>query len=315
MGTLIGSISGRPWIGGLGVAAFAVLGLATIWPEPPPDSRLPFPTSRLSGRTSVRVATIQYAPQFANPIANRRQLVPLIREAAEGGARIVVVPEAAITGYIAEDRSENWQRSGRPIAGEWQGKDPLKYAETVPGRSTREWSTLADELDIYLTIPFIEKADDRFFNTVCLAGPDGEIHAHYRKIHPYPDTESSWATPGDRGLQCVDTEFGRLAIAVCYDIHFLPEKYEAEQPWTLLFPTAWVDDEHPAPWFWHEMPKKAEKHGFHIVAANWSVREPRPWRGFGFSGVMLDTGQVAATAKSLIGSEVVFADLPTAPRR
>ncbi len=136
--------------------------------------------------------------------------------------------------------------------------------------------------------------------------------AHYRKIHPYPPTEQSWATPGNLGLQCVETEFGKVALAICYDIHFLPREYDELEPWLLLFPTAWVADEHPAVWFLQEMPAKAKQHGFHIVVSNWSVRRQRQWRGYGFSEVIRSDGRVLSAARSLVGSEIIFADLPTA---
>ena len=42
------------------------------------------------------------------------------------------------------------------------------------------WGVCAEELQVYMTIPFVEEAkegeaESRFFNTVCLAGPSGEV--------------------------------------------------------------------------------------------------------------------------------------------
>lgn len=49
-----------------------------------------------------------------------------------------------------------------------------------------------------------------------------------------------------------------------------------------------------------------------MIGANWSVDEPQPWFGYGFSTIYAPTGKVIATARSLRGSEILYATLPTA---
>ena len=82
----------------------------------------------------------------------------------------------------------------------------------------------------------------RYFNSVCLVSPGGKIVAHYRKLTPWPYPEQSWATPGDLGVATYDTEYGRVGLAICYDIHTILEKYQPKKIWALLYPIAWVDD-------------------------------------------------------------------------
>jgi predicted amidohydrolase len=187
-------------------------------------------------------------------------------------------------------------------------------------------------LKIYLTIPLLERVGDvparspsdgsldaaaaeampKYFNSVCLASPDGKLVAHYRKLNPWPYPEKSWATPGDRGLQTYDTEYGRVGLAICFDIHTILEQYQGEKLWALLYPIAWVDDEHPAEWFWHKLPARVSQFHHYVIGANWSVDRPQRWRGFGFSTIISPEGQVLATAKSLYGSEILYADIKTA---
>jgi hypothetical protein len=50
------------------------------------------------------------------------------------------------------------------------------------------------------------------------------------------------------------------------------------------------------------------------VGANWSVDKKQKWRGYGFSEIISNEGKVVASAKSLYGSEIIYADLPTANR-
>ncbi len=294
---------------------------------------------------TVKVAAIQCSSDLGDVVANSAKLTELVRQAAAGGAKIVVLPEAAITGYISQDLAWNWHVPGRPIDRSFRGRDPAPIAQTVPGPATEHFCALAMELEIYLTIPLVERVDrpltrsaseitltrsaseastltrsvseesalpPAFFNTACLAAPDGRLVTHYRKLHPWPPVEQSWATPGDRGLAVFDTEYGRVGLAICFDIHTLLADYAAQRLWALLFPTAWVDDEHPAHWFHNRLPREAAKYRHHVIGANWSVDRPQRWRGYGFSTVISAEGQVLATAKSLVGSEIVFAELAVA---
>jgi predicted amidohydrolase len=73
-----------------------------------------------------------------------------------------------------------------------------------------------------------------------------------------------------------------------------------------------VSNEHPAQWFWHELPERVKPFGHYLIGANWSVDEPQPWRGFGFSTIISPAGEVVASAKHLFGSEIVYAEIKTA---
>jgi predicted amidohydrolase len=277
----------------------------------------------------VKVAAIQCSSNLGDVAGNRRKLSALVEEAAREGAKIIVLPETAVTGYLSQDLGTNWHLQGWPLAASFQGKDPRPFAEPVPGPSTRHFAALAKGLHVYLTVPLLEIADPavkaaaklgdkagvpRFFNTVCLMSPRGEMVAHYRKLTPWPHPEQSWATPGDRGIQVYDSEYGRMGLAICFDIHTILEKYQPRHIWALLYPIAWVDDNHPAEWFWHKLPARVAPFGHYVIGANWSVDQPQKWYGYGFSTVISPEGKVLASAKSLYGSEIVYATLKTATR-
>ena len=142
--------------------------------------------------------------------------------------------------------------------------------------------------------------------------PKGELVAHSRKLTPWPRPEQSWATPGDRGVQVYDTEYGRVGLAICFDIHTILEKYRPHHIWALLYPISWVDANHPADWFWHRLPERVAPFKHYVIGANWSVDRRQPWFGYGFSTVLGPDGKVIATAKSLYGSEIVYATIRTA---
>jgi predicted amidohydrolase len=271
---------------------------------------------------TVKVAAVQCSSDLGEVVNNRMKLTTLVREAARNGAKIVVLPEAAITGYLSQDLKTNWRVSGWPIAGAFAEKNPQGFAETVPGESTDHFAALAKELGVYITVPFVEveagpdgrpvERDPKYYNTVCLAAPNGKIVSHYRKLTPWPHPEQSWATPGDKGVATFDTEYGRVGLAICFDIHTILEKYRGHNLWALLYPIAWVDDEHPAEWFWHRLPARVAQFGHYVIGANWSVDAKQQWRGYGFSTIISPKGEVVATATSLYGSEIIYAEIPTA---
>jgi len=265
---------------------------------------------------TVRVAAVQCSSEFGDVAANTRKLTELVKQAAENGAKIVVLPEASITGYLSQDAKTNWLVAGRPIEKAYVGRDPAPVAEPVPGPSTRHFCQLAKDLKIYLTIPLVEvdftdgPEKPRYFNTLCLASPQGELVAHYRKLKPWAYAEKSWATDGNRGLQTFDTEYGRVGLAICFDIYTVVPQYQSKDLWTLLYPAAWADAEYPAEWFYHKLPARVKQLKHHLIAANWSVDGPQKWRGYGFSVIISREGKVVAAAKSVFGSDIVYADLP-----
>lgn len=272
---------------------------------------------------TVKVAAVQCPSDLGEIAANTRRLSKLVETAAASGAKFVVLPETAITGYLSQDLKTNWHLPGWPIEKQFASKDPRPFAQPVPGPATDHFCQLAKKLGIYLTIPLLEKLpagspDDnpdhpKLFNTVCLASPQGKLVAHYRKLTPWTHPEQSWAADGDRGVQTYDTEYGRVGLAICFDIHTILDKYQPHKIWALLYPIAWVDDDHPAEWFWHRLPERVKPFHHYLIGANWSVdQKPKNnWKGYGFSTILARDGRVIATAKSLFGEEIVYADLET----
>jgi len=271
---------------------------------------------------SVKVAAVQCSSDLGAVAANREKLTALVRQAAGEGAKIIVLPETSVTGYLSQDLKTNWHVPGLPLEKYYGGKDPVPFAEPVPGPSTTHFAALAKELQVYLTVPLLEveppkgpngkPAGARYFNTVCLVSPKGELVAHYRKLTPWPVPEKSWATRGDRGVQVYDTEYGRVGLAICFDIHTILEKYQPHHLWALLYPIAWVDENHPAEWFWHRLPKRVAPFQHYVVGANWSVDQKENWFGYGFSTILAPGGKVIDTARGLYGSQILYATIKTA---
>jgi predicted amidohydrolase len=261
---------------------------------------------------TVLVAAVQAQSVFGEPQRNRRHLGSHVRSAAVQGARIIVLPEAAITGYLTPDLKTTWQVDDRPTSRGLAGSDPSEAAETVPGPSTTYFAGLARQYGVYLTVPLVEidRRTGRFYNTLVLLGPRGEQLIHYRKRNPWPWAERSWATEGNLGNPVVDTRYGRLGVAICYDIHQQSAVLGREEIDFLLYSIAWVEGA-GSTWFEEQLPAIASRHDFHIIGSNWTVaaeHRESGWYGFGQSCVIDRGGSIVARMGHDEG--IVFADLP-----
>ena len=152
---------------------------------------------------SLTVSAIQFEPEFKNKERNIREIERLIRQSAQKGARLIVAPEMATTGYI------------------WNNIEEIKpYAEPIPGPTTQLMSDLARELNVYIAIglPEVDEKNDIYYNSAILTGPKGFIGS-YRKVHPYA-AEPLWAKNGDEGFKVFDTDIGRIGLVICMDLTF-----------------------------------------------------------------------------------------------
>src|SRR5690242_7787552 len=96
------------------------------------------------------VAAIQFEPKLGAKAGNMARLCALVAEAAGAGARVIVMPEMAVTGYCFRDRAE--------IA-------PL--VETVPGPATEAFGAIARRHGCYVAVGLAERdpASDLYYNT------------------------------------------------------------------------------------------------------------------------------------------------------
>ncbi|WP_118138077.1 carbon-nitrogen hydrolase family protein [Oceanicella sp. SM1341] len=154
-----------------------------------------------------------------DPLGNLPATEALLREAAAGGAELVLTPE--VTNIVSSSRAR-------------QQEVLCLEADDPTLARLRE---LAGELGIWLLIGSLAlrtgDADGRFANRSFLVGPDGGIRARYDKIHMFDVAleggesyrESVGYRPGS-ALACPETPWGLLGMTVCYDLRF-PALYRA----------------------------------------------------------------------------------------
>jgi len=254
----------------------------------------------------VRVAAVQFCSAFDHPEDNRQRLVPLVRQAAARGARIIVLPEACIPGYADLTHETYWTNSEADA----RHRHVRRVAEAEDGESVRTFGPLSRELGIYLTVPIIEKAGRRFYITALLLDPQGRVALRHRKQTLWDVAEGEWASEGGPEVEVLDTPYGRIGVMICRDMHSLPPLLSARHADIVLHCAAFY-----GPNF--ETFLRAEKFlhtiregGFHLVLANWTVPEEPWWQGYGMSRIIDREGRLCARARHDIGEEIVSADLP-----
>jgi predicted amidohydrolase len=180
-------------------------------------------------RDAVRVAVCQLAPVVGDLDGNRERALAAIDAAADAGARVVVLPELAASGYVFHDADE-----------------ARTLAEPPDGPTVSGWAGRAAARGLVVVGGFAEQAGDTLRNSAALVDATG-LRAVYRKVHLW-DRESLVFTPGDAPPAVVDTPHGRIGVIVCYDLDF-PEWVRAaalQGAELLCVPTNWPREPRPA---------------------------------------------------------------------
>jgi len=162
----------------------------------------------------VRAAAVQLNSTEDRP-RNLERADHLTREAAADGAQLVVLPEKfnVLGGHDALEA----------------GAEPLRGGPSV------SWAReTARELGIDLVAGSVAErrgGHDKLSNTSVHVGPDGELHAVYRKIHMFDVTvggqeyrESESEEPGDEIVLSELADGLPVGLSVCFDLRF-PELY------------------------------------------------------------------------------------------
>ena len=173
---------------------------------------------------SLRIACVQMEPTVGHKRVNVDKSIAMIERAAVGGARLVVLPELANTGYVFESRAEAFE-----------------LAEEIPaGETTRAWTAVAARLNITVVAGIAERAGTALYNSSVVIVPNAPVGI-FRKVHLWNE-ENLYFEPGNLGFPVFHTPVGRIGMMICYDGWF-PEAWRllALQGADLVcVPTNWV---------------------------------------------------------------------------
>jgi len=159
----------------------------------------------------IRVAALQY---YIRPVTTfdqfRDQVESLVETAADYKCHLLVFPEYFTVQLLTLGNVRRpIQEQVRDLAGQAD-----RFIELMSGLAARH--------EMYVvagTIPMIRPGDDRVYNESMFFGPTGTVGVQ-RKLHMTRFETEEWIiSPGEK-LRVFETSFGRVAIAICYDVEF-----------------------------------------------------------------------------------------------
>jgi N-carbamoylputrescine amidase len=158
----------------------------------------------MSSKKVLPVALVQERDQGSTE-ANLDAIERRIAEAADNGARLVLLQELHNGAYFCQH----------------QCVSEFENAEPIPGPSTQRLSELAKKHGLVIVSSLFERRGAGLYhNTAVVLERDGSIAGKYRKMHIPDDpgfNEKFYFTPGDTGFHPIDTSVGRLGVMVCWD--------------------------------------------------------------------------------------------------
>ncbi len=244
-------------------------------------------------RDKIKIAAVQMNPKIMQNRNNLDAILHQSRVAGGNGAKLIVFPECALTGYVFSSREE-----------------AIPFMETIPGAATEEIGGLCKELGLYMVVGLLEKERAKCFNAAALIGPDGLV-GKYRKNHlPFLGIDR-FLDPGNKAFEVFDTPLGRLGLHICYDATFP----ESARVMTLLgadiliLPTNWPQGRGKV--VKYVINTRAYENKVHFVAVD-RVGEERGTRFIGKSKIVDAWGdtlvQASATEEEIIYAEINLED-------
>src|SRR5436309_3101578 len=169
---------------------------------------------------TVTAAVVQAGSVIYDREASVAKAESLIAEAASGGARLVVFPEAFIGGY---PKGEDFgaRVGSRTPEGRKLFRRYYEGALDVPGPGTARLGEAAKTHGVWLVIGVIERDGGTLYCTALFFAPDGSLAAKHRKLMPTAMERLIWGFGDGSTLPVIETGFGRIGAVICWE-NYMP---------------------------------------------------------------------------------------------
>lgn len=169
------------------------------------------------GKDRIRVAASQY---FIRPIRSFEQFADQVAAAVETAAgylcRLIVLPEYFTLQLISLSEGK------RPF------HEHIRAVATYRDRFIDLMQSLARENELYIvagTIPVLDDHSDQIYNDSYFFSPSGDFGVQ-GKLHMTRFEHEDWGVSARSSVKIFETDFGKVGIAICYDVEF-PELVRA----------------------------------------------------------------------------------------
>ena len=169
----------------------------------------------------LTISLAQMDVTVGQPEVNLARAQNWVRQGAEAGAELVVLPELWGSGYDLARAAQ--------------------HADELGAGLFAEMAALARTHGVYLAGSLLERKGEGFFNTAALYDAQGVLRGHYRKTHLFRlMDEQQYLQAGD-AMPVFDLPWGRTALAVCYDLRFpeLFRRYALQGAMLVVVPAQW----------------------------------------------------------------------------
>ena len=219
---------------------------------------------------------------------NISKAVDMIKTSSENNADIVILPEMFNCPF--------------------QNQEFIEFAEEeTNSKSLDAISKIANDENIYVlggSIPEKDSETGKIYNSSYLFDDNGKIIAKHKKVHLFDvnipgklhSNESDVITPGDK-FTVADTKFGKIGIALCYDIRFpeLARLMTLNGAKILFYPGAFNFVTGPAHWELLFRTRAVDNQVF-SVGVSPAVNENLKYHAYGHSIVVDPWGTILAQA-------------------
>lgn len=167
-----------------------------------------------------KVAVVQASSVIFDLQRSLEKAQSLAAEAASQGAKLVVFPEAFLSGY---PRGLDFGAAVGSRSDEGR-EDFRRYWESsvdVPGLATEQLERCARQLGIYLVIGVVEREGGTLYCSVLFFAPDRGYLGKHRKVMPTGSERLVWGFGDGSTLPVFDTPLGKLGAVICWE-NYLP---------------------------------------------------------------------------------------------
>ena len=178
------------------------------------------------------IALIQMEATFLDDKRNAGRALKAVEDAADRGARLIVLPEGFMTGYIGAELDR-----------------AAKLACTKEDPRLVPFFEMAASRRVFVLLPVFERRGEQVFNSAWLIDDHGELVGSTDKTHLITP-ERGIFTPGS-DLPVWETELGAIGCLICYDLCF-PETARAlalKGAQVILVPSAWRSNSYYTRWW------------------------------------------------------------------
>ncbi|PCJ80956.1 MAG: nitrilase [Bacteroidetes bacterium] len=170
----------------------------------------------------TKIAAAQLSPVFLDKVKTTDKACKAILEAGENGAKLIVFPEAYISGY------PDWVWLIPNSKGAELNQLYVKLVEnavSIPDNTTNKLCEAAKSAGVSVVMGMHERNSETsgtsLFNSLLFINEKGEITGKHRKLIPTGGEKLVWSQGDGSTFKSYDTQAGKIAGLICWE-NFMP---------------------------------------------------------------------------------------------